>query len=272
MAEPILLLAHSCLRNTDFSERVRIAALCGFTAIGLNAGSVSNQTGEYQRLIDSGWTDEAMTATLNAAGMRIGELEALVIGNDQQARTFIRLAERFKVTTIQTIAWFSIEDHGAPLNISSAVDWLRNFSDEVRAFGTRLAIEFIPTTPIPDARSAQHIADLVDRANVGVCVDFWHVMRGKGVSELQQVDWKRVFNVQINDGQHVQADSNYIRDCLFNRLVPGDGQFPLDVLFASVPSDAPLNMEVMNRQLDEATSDQRCTILSRGLMRSLAFR
>jgi sugar phosphate isomerase/epimerase len=271
MESRTLLLAHSCLRNTDFSERVAIALECGFNAIGLNAGSISNRVGEYQRLLDLGWTDETLTGTLRDAGIRIGELEALVIGNDLQAKTFERLAQKFEVTNIQTIAWFPSNDEGNELNVQEMIDWLRQFADRVIAFGTKIAIEFIPTTPIEDAATAQRLADLVDRPNVGTCVDFWHVMRGKGLSELRRVNWETVFNVQINDGQLIASDSDYIRDCLQNRQVPGDGEFPLDKLFSMVPTDAPINMEVMNIRLDTATFDERCEILSRGLRNSLGF-
>jgi len=269
MAERTLLLAHSCLRDTDFRVRASIAKGAGFNAIGLNAGSISNQYGEYQRLRTIGWTDETLHGVLLEFDIKIAELEALVIGNDVQADEFVRLAQLFGVQTIQTIAWSTSNIKTDALDFSHAVPWLRSVADRIVDLGCRIALEFIPTTPIPDADTAQRLADEVDRKNVGTCVDFWHVMRGRGISEMTRVDWTRVFNVQVNDGSLAPIDPDYIHDCLFNRVVPGDGEFPLDELVKFVPRSAPLNMEVMNSCLDGATSDDRQKILSRGLQRVL---
>ena len=259
-----VLVAHSCLRKVNFEERVRIAAEAGFNSVGLNAGSISNVGGEYKRLIDLGYDDDRMQRILNEYGLKIAEIEALVIGNDEQARTCRHLVERFGVDTIQTIARFSVDEPSTPLDIATAARWLRNFAAELAPYGTKLALEFIPTTPIPDASTAQRLADAADHPNVGTCVDFWHVMRGRGISDLEEVDWSRVYNVQVNDGTLVPADPNYIYDCLYYREVPGDGEFPIDALMARVPAMAPINMEVMNRFLDSATADEQIATLRRG--------
>jgi sugar phosphate isomerase/epimerase len=269
MAKRTLLLAHSCLRNTDFRVRASIARAAGFNSIGLNAGSISNQNGEYQRLRNDGWTDKTLHGVLLDFDIQIAELEALVIGNDVQADEFVRLAQLFGVQTIQTIAWRSGVSASDPLDFAHAVSWLRSVADRIADLGCRIALEFIPTTPIPDADTAQRLADEVDRINVGTCVDFWHVMRGRGISEMTRVDWNRVFNVQVNDGSLAPIDSDYIRDCLINRVVPGDGEFPIDKLMKFVPQSAPINMEVMNSRLDSGSSDDRQKILTRGLQRVL---
>lgn len=265
-----VLVAHSCLRKVDFEERVRIAAEAGFNSVGLNAGSISNRGGEYKRLLDIGYDDDRMQRILDEHGLKIAEVEALVIGNDEQARTCRHLVERFGVDTIQTIAMFRVEGESEPLDVDAAARWLRNFAAELAPYGTKLALEFIPTTPIPDASTAQRLADAAGHPNVGTCVDFWHVMRGKGITELDAVDWSRVYNVQVNDGTLAPADSNYIYDCLYYREVPGDGEFPIDALMARVPVAAPINMEVMNRFLDSATADEQIATLKRGRERVLS--
>ena len=123
MTERTLLLAHSCLRNTDFQVRASIAKSAGFNAIGLNAGSISNRNGEYQRLLSIGWTDETLRDVLQEFDIQIAELEALVIGNDSQADEFVRLAHLFGVQTIQTIAWHHDDTKSDALDFSHAVPW-----------------------------------------------------------------------------------------------------------------------------------------------------
>ena len=261
-----MLISHGTLRSTDFPQRLRIAKESGYDAIGLNAGSISNSHGEYQRIRESGTTDSEILHQLQQSGIRIGELEALVIGNDEQAQLFLQLAKTFSVSVIQTIGLFQVGKASNPLDIDSTVTWLQKFSEELRPTGTRIAVEFIPTTPIPDVDTAQMIVDRVSQPHVGICVDLWHVERGLGMSELEKVRWENVFNVQISDGSLVPEETNYIRDCIANRRCLADGQFRLEKFikyFAELPTTTPIGIEVLSNSLDALTIDEKISSLIR---------
>lgn len=261
-----MLISHGTLRSTDFPLRLRIAQESGYDAIGLNAGSISNSHGEYQRIRESDTTDSEILHQLQQSGIRIGELEALVIGNDEQAQLFLQLAKTFSVSVIQTIGLFQVGKASNPLDIDSTVTWLQKFSEELRPTGTRIAVEFIPTTPIPDVDTAQMIVDRVSQPHVGICVDLWHVERGLGMSELEKVRWENVFNVQISDGSLVPEETNYIRDCISNRRCLADGQFRLEKFikyFAELPTTTPIGIEVLSNSLDALTIDEKISSLIR---------
>ena len=261
-----MLISHGTLRSADFSQRLRIAKESGYDAIGLNAGSVSNRSGEYQRIRQSGTSDSEILHLLQESGIRIGELEALVIGNDEQAQLFLQLAKTFSVSVIQTIGLFQVGKASNPLDIDSTVQWLKKFSEELRPTGTRIALEFIPTTPIPDVDTAQMIADRVSQPNVGICVDLWHIERGLGMSELEKVRWENVFNVQISDGTLAPEEPDYIRDCIINRRCLSEGQFRLGKFiefFTKIPSTTPIGIEVLSNSLDALTIDEKISSLIR---------
>lgn len=261
-----MLISHGTLRSADFSQRLRIAKESGYNAIGLNAGSISNRSGEYQRIRQSGATDNEILHQLQQVGIHIGELEALVIGNDEQAQLFLHLAKTFSVSVIQTIGLFQVGKPSHPLDIDSTVQWLEKFSKELSSTGTRIAIEFIPTTPIPDVDTAQMIVDSVAQPNVGICVDIWHIERGLGMLELEKVRWENVFNVQISDGTLAPEEPDYIRDCIGNRRYLADGQFRLEKFikyFTKIPTTTPIGIEVLSNSLDALSIDEKISSLIR---------
>ena len=269
-----VVITHGTLRHTDFVSRVDTASRAGFQAIGLNAGSISNRGGEYQRIRSSGTRDSDIKNTLSKFGIRIAELEALVIGDDNQAELFLRLARTFNVSVIQTIGMFELNKPSALLDVDFTVKWLQNLSRDLASTGTNIALEFIPTTPIPDIQTAQMLVERIARPNVGICVDIWHVVRGQGMAELNTVDWGSVFNIQISDGTLVPSEQNYILDCLTNRKMPGDGEFDLKTFMKYVelaPADTPVGIEVLSRWLDSLKPDERTLALSQGRMRTLSL-
>jgi sugar phosphate isomerase/epimerase len=59
-----------------------------------------------------------------------------------------------------------------------------------------------------------------------------------------------VFVIQINDGPMAATIPDYIEDCIRFRLPCGEGAFDLDGFLRRLPHDTPVNVEVINEQLD----------------------
>ena len=87
--------------------------------------------------------------------------------------------------------------------------------------------------------------------NLGFCVDTWHVFRGGGLASLAGIDAKRVFMIQINDGPLKPAVADYIDDCIRFRVPCGEGEFDLTGFLAMLPLSVPVNVEVINTELDK---------------------
>ena len=233
-----MVLAHFSMRHATFDQRAHAAAAAGFDGIGLFVGA-------YLAALRDGADDDALLAALAAHGTRVLELEALPFFNDQVLDIMVGLAERFGARRIQTVAPFS-----GSLDHAAAATWLADAADRVAAFGTSLAIEFLPFTAIATAHDASELIERADRPNVGMCVDSWHVFRGAGIESLADLTPEHVFSIQLNDGPIQPVLDDYVQDCLHHRQVMGEGEFDLGALMAMLPAEAPVSIEVPDDDLD----------------------
>lgn len=249
-----LVLANGSLLREPFDRLVEAAAGAGFDGIGLSLG-------RYGELQSGGWTDTAMRALLDGHGLRLVELEVLrgyfsacaaadpatVARRHAAERTLFGVAERFGVRHVQAIGSFS-----DPLG-PDAAEAFAGLCDRAAEHGVLVALEFIPTSNIPDAGVATAIVTEAGRPNGGLCVDSWHHFRGPGDEGLlRAMPPGKVFVVQIDDGPGEPVSSDFIADTLHHRCVPGEGEFDLPRflgLLRSIGVDAPISVEVMSDAL-----------------------
>jgi sugar phosphate isomerase/epimerase len=235
-----MILAHHCIRHAGFEERVEAAASAGFDGIGLNFPV-------YRRMLDEGWTAERVQAMLDAAGIRLLEIEALRIFDTEGAGPVLDMVDTFQPLHVQVIAPFEGE-----VPLGPAGERFAELCDRVAPAGTRLAFEFLPFTAIRDSADALAIIEAAGNPwNGGLCVDSWHVFRGTGMAQLDQVPPERVAVVQFDDGPKVPVLDDYLQDCIHYREVPGEGEFDLVAFLRALPAEAPLSVEVIDDDLDE---------------------
>ena len=245
-----LVLAHFSVRHASFPDRCAAARDAGFDGIGLYVG-------EYSRQRSAGLGDADLLGILAEHDTAVLELEALPFFADAHLDTFVHLVATFGAKRIQVIPPFS----GA-VDRDEAATWLGTFADRVAPFGASLAIEFLPFTDVPDAATAAEIVDRAGRANLGLCVDSWHVFRGEGLLSLVGLDPSIVVNVQCNDGPAEPVLDDYVQDCLHHREVPGEGEFDLRSFFDLLPADAPVSVEVPDDDLDDLPTRQAALLLA----------
>ena len=94
------IIAYFSMRGVSFEERCSAAAAAGFDGIGYNGA-------EYLKLKSEGWTDDKFHSILDKYGVRILELEALRLLDDEAARDFEHIARTFGAERIQVIAPFA---------------------------------------------------------------------------------------------------------------------------------------------------------------------
>jgi sugar phosphate isomerase/epimerase len=265
-----LVLSDYSLRGSPFEARVHAAAAAGFSGIGLNLRT-------YSGLLQSGWTDTDLLDVLRRHGQRVVELEALggwsragagrAIAREAESR-FFQMADLLGSRYLQIIG-----PHDG--TIEDAAEAFAGLCDRAAGHGLVVGIEFLPFTNIPDAAAAMEIVRQAGRPNGGLCVDSWHFFRGAADWEmLAAIPGSSILAVQINDGCLEPEDSDYLRDCLENRRVPGDGQFDLIRFLRvldEVGSTAPLSVEVISSQLQKLPPEQaacRMADRTRAVMRA----
>ena len=232
-------LGFMSMRNAPLPERAAVAAQSGFQGIALRAD-------RWQEMRADSWDVARVQALLDTHGLVVSELEPLRFLRDDLLESVAEMAHAFHVPRVQVTPPID----GSATDLQKTAAWLKNTAAMLP--DVQLAIEFLPPTNIPDAPSALRLIDMAGGApNLGLCVDSWHVFRGGGLASLKGIDAKRVFMVQINDGSMQPTIPDYIADCLLYRLPCGEGEFDLDGFMRMLPASAPVNIEVINQELDK---------------------
>ena len=257
---PDLVWSHfSRPRFGDFDERVSAAAAAGFAGIGLFAP-------EYERLRDEeGRSAKDIGRQLEDHGLVLAEIETVhgwassgEAADECRRREALayELADELGVRYLQAIGPYEG-------TISEAATAFGELCDRAAAHGLLVGIEWLPYTNIATAADARAIVEAADRPNGGYCADIWHHRRGADDdSMITALPADRVFAVQMNDGPRRPQLDDYKRDCLANRVPPGEGE--LDCadfvrLLQSVGVRAPISLEVCSTELWAAPAPEAAT-------------
>jgi sugar phosphate isomerase/epimerase len=112
----------------------------------------------------------------------------------------------------------SIERSGT---VERAAEDLWKLADWAARYKIRLAYEFMGLAKqLRDLPSAWETVKKVDRENVGLCIDTFHVNRGKSrIDSIRQVPKEKVFLVHLNDAKQrpVEQLGDYDRVCTQGR-------------------------------------------------------
>ncbi len=232
-----------------FAERVAAAAEAGFGGIGLLAA-------DHARAGAAGLTDRAMAEILADHGVVVAEVEFLAgwaTGpDDPDAAEAARAAEAQIWATVDAFGprVVSVGELGGPEAMPPADVVAERFAalcDRAAEHGTRVAIEFVPWTGIPDIAAAASIVRAAGRRNGGIALDTWHWFRGNPSAETLRSVADRVFMLQLNDADR-EVVGTLAEDTVRNRRCPGEGSFDL-VGFLLLARDAgvsaPVSVEVM---------------------------
>jgi 4-hydroxyphenylpyruvate dioxygenase len=134
------------------------------------------------------------------------------------------------------------------------VDDLRWLADEAASRKLRIAYEPMAWSTVHvDSRTAWALLRELDRPNVGLVVDAFHLFSiGGTVADLAGIPADRVYLVQLSDlGQDLSGANRrtLIVTARHERLLPGEGQFPLDELrewARRIGYAGPVGVEVFN--------------------------
>ncbi len=134
-----------------------------------------------------------------------------------------------------------------------AIDTLGRLADLAAEYRLGLGLEFMGLTPACNsiARAAWFV-DQVARANVGIAVDALHLVRTGGTpTEVAALPARHFAYAQICDGRGLHRSADYLPEAL-DRMMPGDGDFPLAALIEALPHATALDVEVPSVRLAEA--------------------
>jgi len=265
-------LAYLTACHSDAIAAIRIAAELGYRHVGLRP--LPNGPGAVkQDLIDAPAILREVLALQRATGVTVFDLEIVRIGADFDPAPCLPLFEVGQALGARAVLVASDDPDPARLADSYAA-----LCDRMRPFGLTADLEFMPWTAVRNAREALAVIDAAGRpANAGILVDALHFGRSDTtLDDIRALPRELLHYAQVCDAttrtQHGRdfTDDELIRTARCERLLPGEGGIDLAGLFAALPDDLPLSVEIVHLARMERVGDaawaEACMAASRRLL------
>jgi sugar phosphate isomerase/epimerase len=117
--------------------------------------------------------------------------------------------------------------------------------------GIVTTLEFVLGCPAGDLPTAAAAARHVGRPDFKLLIDPMHLFRsGAGAAELAALDPATIGYAQLCDCTRIARDQ--MHEAKYERMIPGDGELPLQDFVDALPRDVPIGLEIPQISLAEA--------------------
>ena len=223
-------------------QAVDVAAQLGYRHVGLRL-LPSAPGGAWQPILEQPGLLRETLARMRDTGVGVMDLEVIRIGAQFDATAYQALLEAG--AALQARAVLVI---GEDADASRLADSFGQLCAVVAPYGMTVDLEFLPWTAVPDARAAMRVLRAAGNpANAGILVDALHVSRSTtSPDDLTELARGPLHYAQICDapvGGPFPVDE-MIRTARQERLLPGEGGIDLAQMFARLPQDLPVSVEI----------------------------
>lgn len=234
------LSSHRCTP----AEAIRIAAQTGYQHVGLRVWP--NAPGAPQQHLLG--QPQALRETLAAqrdTGVGVFDLEIIRINPDFDPHTWDALYDLGAQLKAKAILVAGDDPDEARLTAHYA-----RLCEVMQPYGMSADLEFMPWTEVKDAQQALRIVRNAGMpSNAGILVDALHFGRSTTtLGDIRAIPRQFLHYAQICDAQaglHFSTEE-MIHTARCERLLPGDGSIDVRGLFAALPADLPVSVEVVN--------------------------
>lgn len=246
-------LAHLTMLDLPPAELIGVAAGAGYDYVGLRLAPAT-PAGVAYALAKDARALAATLARLRDTGVRVFDLEIVRLDAGFQASAFLPLFDVGARLGAKAILVAGDDPDESRLTASFAA-----LCEAAAPFGLAADLEFMPWTKVPDARTALRIATAAAQPNGGVLVDALHFARSASShADVTAISRHMLHYAQICDAPAAvpTTQEGLIHTARSERLLPGEGGIDLGALFARLPRDLPISVEIPN--------DTRLTALGAG--------
>lgn len=140
------------------------------------------------------------------------------------------------------------------LEEAASVDAIGRFAEVAKQAGLRVIVEFLRMTPgCQDFQTCDRLVRAAGSDNVGILLDVTHFTRSGGTPELLAgMDTSLVEYVHLADGPLSIAEEDIADEVVYNRLVVGEGKFPIKAILSHLPKGIIREVEAPNRAMLKA--------------------
>ncbi len=229
-------------------QAVRLAVELGYHFVGLRL--LPNAAGAPQQfLIDQPEVLRETVAAQRDTGVGVFDLEIIRIAEGFDARAYLPLLEAGAALKAKAVLVAGDDTDEARLTEGYA-----RLCELMQPYGLTADLEFMPWTAVPDAGAALRIVEAAGRPdNGGILVDALHVSRSSTtLDDIRAIPRELLHYAQICDAPtSLQIGRPFtveemIHTARCKRLLPGEGGIDLHGLFAALPQDLPISVEVVH--------------------------
>jgi sugar phosphate isomerase/epimerase len=222
-------------------QMVQLAADTGCDACGIRIRP-SSPGGPFHALETDTALRRKTLARIAGTGVKVLDVEILRITPDfdlADCRAFLEVCAELGARHVLTAG---LDEDQARLTAHYAA-----LCDLAAPYGLSLDLEFMPWTAVKSVGDAARIVAAVQKPNAAVLVDALHWARSAStLDEVTALPRSALNYAQICDGRVPGPTTveGLIHDARCERLQPGVGGIPLRELFARLPADLPISVEV----------------------------
>lgn len=241
MTERILSLAQLTALPYAPPDLVQLTADAGCRVCGLRLLPASPGGPAYPLMHDAALLRETQ-ARLRTLGVAVFDLEIIRIGEPFDPRAY---GAFFEVG--QQLGARAVLVAGDDADEARLTERFARLCEAAAPYGLSCDLEFMPWTAVKDARSAVRVVGAAAQPNGGVLVDALHFARsGTTLEDIAALPRQALHYAQICDGRVPGPTTveGLIHDARCERMLPGEGGIALAELFARLPADLPVSIEI----------------------------
>jgi sugar phosphate isomerase/epimerase len=247
-------LAYLTANASTVPQTVRIAAELGYAYVGLRV-QPNGPGAPFQTLIGDVAVLRETQALMRDTGVGVYDLEIIRIGEQFNLADYAAL-----IDIGQTLGAKAVLIAADDTLESRLADNYARLCDAMQPFGLTADLEFMPWTAVKDAKSAMRVIELAGRpSNAGILVDALHF--GRSTTTLQDIvniPRDLLHYAQMCDAQAGLSftTEELIHTARQERLLPGEGNIDVTGLFATLPQDLPVSVEIVNLERSKPIGDK----------------
>ncbi|MEP3226179.1 MAG: TIM barrel protein [Parasphingorhabdus sp.] len=219
---------------------VVFAARQGLTKVCLFTASPVSQTGENLFPVVVPKEEQDFAALLDDNGISILNAEYFPVIPDKDVADYEpTLALAARLGAKRAISHIHERDP------ARAEDQLAALCSMAMQMDLEIGLEFTGFAPgCNSLDTAIKLHQKANQPNLTIAIDALHLFRTGGtMAQIQTLDPEVVGYAQLCDGPHLQQSTSYIEEAM-NRMIPGEGQFPLAALIDQLGEQVDWDIEV----------------------------
>ncbi len=226
-------------------EMIRVASQAGYDFVGMRLWP--NAAGAPQQfLIDKPDVLRETLAVQKDTGVGVFDLEIIRIGTDFDPQIYRPLLDIGAALGARAALVA-----GDDLDESRLVDSYAKLCEFMQPYGITADLEFMPWTAVKTANDAMRVIKQAGSpSNAGILVDALHFGRSHTtLADIRAIPQELLHYAQICDaeaGTHFTTEQ-LIYSAREERLQKGEGSIDIEGLFAALPRELPISVEVIHK-------------------------